>query len=34
MDNRRRMMWKKPQINAIYYTSTDGKVINVNSSTD
>lgn len=27
MDNRRRMMWKKPPENAIYYTSTDGKAL-------
>lgn len=27
MDNRRRMMWKKPQLNVIYYTSTDGKIV-------
>ena len=27
MDNRRRMMWKKPPEYAIYYTSTDGNII-------
>lgn len=27
MDNRRRMMWKKPPEYAIYYTSTDGNVV-------
>ena len=27
MDNRRRMMWKKPLEYAIYYTSTDGNIV-------
>ena len=27
MDNRRRMMWKKPPEYAIYYTSTDGNIV-------
>lgn len=31
MDNRRRMMWKKPQLNVIYYTSTDGKIVSPRS---
>ena len=32
MDNRRRMMWKKPQLNVIYYTSTDGKIVKPSTS--
>lgn len=30
MDNRRRMMWKKPQMWGIYYTSTDGNIVTPN----
>ena len=32
MDNRRRMMWKKPPEYAIYYTSTDGNVLTINTN--
>ena len=32
MDNRRRMMWKKPPEYAIYYTSTDGNIVTPYSS--